>query len=697
MEQPPEFVDLLLARRNDCDILWASRPMESLAPHKLPPESKYSRQQMIQAVLNDERVKLTIVSLAKLRKVDVSKVVKEASMMANEMASKARLPTVRWIGVIITKVIKRIFLSIYINESAIYRIKKEMQISQVQYVFAPSHRSYLDFILLSYILFSYDMALPNIASGMDFYQMYIIGELLRQTGAFYIRRTFSTDLLYKRIFQSYVMCLVEHSDRAIEFFIEGTRSRSLKSIVPKFGLLSTILESLLEGSVPDIHFVPISINYERPPEELLFAYELLGVPKPKESTTGLFQSLSILQKPCGYGRIFFNIGEPISACHFLSMEYRKTKVLSPYTKLSSTVTEKLAYSIIDSHKKNTILMPFNIIALLFNERSQTQPDDPYTLDTLVGDYLWCKNLLQVFNATVHTERFGDKNNASTSDVKEEILNTLKPHEELLGFDESKYLRLRERHKTTKLKNNGRVKGHTLSEKTMQIAVSVVNISIYLNPTLSFFIKPAIVTLVIGVEGVEIGAAFKRYELLRTLLSTEFAMPAIEDESMMKSEWEETLNLLLRKNYISIQNNSYIKGHNLKVLSLLYNVMLPFVDVIYITCLVLFEWKESISNYITIEALLIEGQKQAEAAFFEGNVWGKHPYSLSLDLFNTTISNLIAQGILVPCERQSMYQADKIRLALILTELRSLSLKRPVGSYYNMILLPELQSAMQSKL
>lgn len=121
------------------------------------------------------------------------------------------------------------------------RMKKEMQISQVQYVYTPTHRSYLDFILLSYILFSYDMALPNIASGMDFYQMYVVGEVLRKTGAFYMRRSFSDDVLYKTIFRSYVTSLVKNSDRAIEFFIEGTRSRSLKSIAPKFGMLILII------------------------------------------------------------------------------------------------------------------------------------------------------------------------------------------------------------------------------------------------------------------------------------------------------------------------------------------------------------------------------------------------------------------------------------------------------------------------
>ncbi|XP_076642994.1 dihydroxyacetone phosphate acyltransferase [Halictus rubicundus] len=690
MNRPVESVDLLLARRKDCDILWASRPMDPLLPHKIPFESKYSRNQMIEAVLNDERVKLAITSVAATQQLDINKVVQEARVMVNEMASKAHLATVRWLGVIITKVLKRIFQSIHVNENVLLRLKKEMQISQVQYVYAPTHRSYLDFIILSYVLFSYDMALPNIASGMDFYQMYIIGELLRKTGAFYMRRSFSNDLLYKKVFQSYVTSLVKHSDRAIEFFIEGTRSRSLKSIIPKFGLLSTILESLLEGGVPDIHFIPISISYERPPEELLFAYELLGVPKPKESTFGLLQSLSILQKPYAYGCVFFNIGEPISTCSFLSMEVRKEKVLSPYTKLPSTVRENLAYHIIDSHKKNTVLMPVNLIALLFNERCQMYPDNPYTLDSLVNDYLWCRNALETFNATIHPKKTDDRNGA-----RQEILNTLKIHEELLMFDSSEVLRLKQRHKSMKLKSITRVKGHTLTEKTMGIAVSVINISLYLNPTLSFLTKPAIVALAIGTEGVEHDTAFKRYTLLRTMMSTEFAMPLIEDELTMKLEWEETLNILLRLNYINILNNKYIRGENTKLFSLLYNVLLPFVDAIYITCLVLFEWGES--SDITVKAVSTEAQKRAEKAFLEGHEWGNHPYSLSLDLFSTSISNLVLQSILVPAEKRNTYRVDKIRLASVLGQLHDLSLKRPPGSYRNAVLLSPTPPAVQAKL
>lgn len=68
------------------------------------------------------------------------------------------------------------------------------------------------------------------------------------------------------------------------------------------------------------------------------------------------------------------------------------------------------------------------------------------------------------------------------------------------------------------------------------------------------------------------------------------MPLIEDESVMKSEWEETLNLLLLQNCISIQNGTYIQRNNTKIFSLLYNVILPFIDTVYVTCLVLFEVK-----------------------------------------------------------------------------------------------------------
>lgn len=59
------------------------------------------------------------------------------------------------------------------------------------------------------------------------------------------------------------------------------------------GMMQMVLEPFFKGEVFDISLVPISISYDRVMEESLLAHELLGVPKPKE-TTGV------------HGRVFYH-------------------------------------------------------------------------------------------------------------------------------------------------------------------------------------------------------------------------------------------------------------------------------------------------------------------------------------------------------------------------------------------------------
>ncbi|KAG5336694.1 GNPAT acyltransferase, partial [Acromyrmex charruanus] len=676
MERNTKFVDLLEDRRRDCDFLWATRPMDPALPHMLPPDSVYDRERIMQAVLQDKQVKVAIDTIAKTTGVGVKDVENNARAMINEMASKADLATVRWIAIFITKAMKRMFSQIYINEIMLSNLKKETRISQAQYIYVPSHRSYLDFILLSYILFSYDMALPNIAAGMDFYNMKIVGELLRKTGAFYIRRSFSNDLLYKQIFRSYINTIVSHSDRAIEFFIEGTRSRSQKSTIPKYGLLSIIIESLLQGDVPDIHFVPMSINYERPPEELLFVYEMLGIPKPKESTARLFRSLSILQKPFSHGRIFFNIGEPISASRFVDKAYRQKKILQPSFKIPSSVVENIAYLIIESHKKNTILMPINIIALLLNEKVQTKPKEPYTLDLLIQDYQWFKSFV---TKSLKALMYGTETTDNDM-IKQEILESLKPHDELIVFDSSNTLKIKQRHKRMKQLNYSNIKGYPLSEQTLQIAVPAINIAIYSNPTFAFLAEIVFITATIGENGIETEIALERYELLRRLFSTEFAMRPIEDKDLIKIEWEKSLNVLISQNCLHTVNDLIFIGNNTKLFSILHNIILPFIDVTYVTCILLSEWTERTSVELTDRTILIETQKEVERLIFETKDRCQHPYCLSLDLYNTVWSSLLSQGIIAYQKHTNTYRTDKAKLTYLIGALLELPLRHPTEIY-----------------
>ena len=48
----------------------------------------------------------------------------------------------------------------------------------------------------------------------------------------------------------------------IEFFLEGTRSRFGKSLIPKHGLISNVVEAYQQGMIQDCYFVPVSYVYE---------------------------------------------------------------------------------------------------------------------------------------------------------------------------------------------------------------------------------------------------------------------------------------------------------------------------------------------------------------------------------------------------------------------------------------------------
>ena len=57
--------------------------------------------------------------------------------------------------------------------------------------------------------------------------------------------------------------------------------------------------------------MPVSISYERVLEENLYSFELAtGLPKPKESTSGLFKALSVFKE--NFGNIYTYFGQPFS-------------------------------------------------------------------------------------------------------------------------------------------------------------------------------------------------------------------------------------------------------------------------------------------------------------------------------------------------------------------------------------------------
>ena len=175
-------------------------------------------------------------------------------------------------------------------------------------VLLPSHKSHVDYLVLSDVLYINGIAPPLIAAG-DNLSFFPLGPILRRAGAFFIRRSFKGRKLYPQIVDAYVRkILVEGWN--VELFVEGGRSRTGKLLPPKLGILSMIVDAALKLSDREIHFVPISIGYERIIEERSYVHELAGGEKQPESMAGLLSSSRVLRSK--YGRLYLTFGEPMS-------------------------------------------------------------------------------------------------------------------------------------------------------------------------------------------------------------------------------------------------------------------------------------------------------------------------------------------------------------------------------------------------
>jgi glycerol-3-phosphate O-acyltransferase len=104
----------------------------------------------------------------------------------------------------------------------------------------------------------------------------VIPFLIRSSGAFfYKKKEYKNSRLYKIIFDKYVELLLRDGNN-MEFFIEGTRSRTGKILKPQCEFLNTIFDTVYNDKVNDVLLVPLTINYEKVLEGDTFPSELLG-------------------------------------------------------------------------------------------------------------------------------------------------------------------------------------------------------------------------------------------------------------------------------------------------------------------------------------------------------------------------------------------------------------------------------------
>lgn len=218
--------------------------------------------------------------------------------------------------VLLRRVLRRLWDSLYdgVHVAHIERLHDLAPGHELVYV--PCHRSHIDYLLLSYVLYQHGLALPHVAAGINL-NLPLVGPLLRRGGAFFLRRSFrgfKGERLYSAVFHEYLAALLVRGS-PLEYFIEGGRSRSGRSLAPKVGMLDMTVRSALRAPERPLAFVPVYIGYEKLIEGSRYASELAGAPKKKETLLGFFRSLKALR---GYfGRVYLAIGEPLRLADWL--------------------------------------------------------------------------------------------------------------------------------------------------------------------------------------------------------------------------------------------------------------------------------------------------------------------------------------------------------------------------------------------
>ncbi|MCP4472205.1 MAG: glycerol-3-phosphate 1-O-acyltransferase PlsB [Gammaproteobacteria bacterium] len=182
-----------------------------------------------------------------------------------------------------------------------------------QLVYVPCHRSHVDYLLLSYVIYNENLAIPYIAAG-DNLNIPFIGRILRGGGAFFIRRGFRDNRLYGAIMRSYIQQLVKLGV-PLEYFIEGGRSRTGRLLKPRYGMLGMTLKSYIKTQARALAFVPVYIGYEKLIEGKSYLGELYGEKKKKESTLGALSAIFRLKGH--FGKVTASFGEPIVVADLL--------------------------------------------------------------------------------------------------------------------------------------------------------------------------------------------------------------------------------------------------------------------------------------------------------------------------------------------------------------------------------------------
>jgi glycerol-3-phosphate O-acyltransferase len=351
------------------------------------------RRTLVDRIVHSDTVRQAVAAKARRDGIEIFEAEAQARKYAREIAADYSYSFIRIAEILLNWFWNRIYRGVQVFHFSDFREAQQGH----EIVYVPCHRSHIDYMLLSFILYRRGFVPPHIAAGINL-NMPVVGRLLRSGGAFFLRRSFRAQPLYSAVFNEYVRTIIDKGV-ALEYFVEGTRSRTGRSLPPRAGMLSITVRAFLRDRNRPVMFQPVYIGYERLAEGTSYISELSGKQKKPESLADFRNVVNILRK--NYGQVQVSFGEPIRLNPLLD-EYAPDwaeQAVDPQSKPDWLVpmVNELAERIIVNINGAVHVNPVNLLAaaLLATRKQALDEED---LETMLGLY---KRLIRM---TAYSER-----------------------------------------------------------------------------------------------------------------------------------------------------------------------------------------------------------------------------------------------------------------------------------------------------
>ncbi|PTQ89324.1 glycerol-3-phosphate 1-O-acyltransferase PlsB [Agitococcus lubricus] len=318
------------------------------------------RRNLMHSILQSNAVREAIAVESKEQQMTPELLEEKARAYVNEIAADYSYQVIRGLQITLNWLWNRLYDGINVHHfDTVTDVAQDHEV-----VYVPCHRSHIDYLLLSYVIFTRGLMPPHIAAGANL-NIPVIGPILRRGGAFFLKRSFKGDQLYAAVFTEYLH-LITTKGFPIEYFIEGGRSRTGRLLPPKAGMLAMTVKSFIRDNTRPIVFIPTYIGYERLMEGSTYIGELRGASKEQESIWQVLQTTRKIEKI--FGKVHLSFGEPIYLEPLLDAEnpqWRDT-VIDSQVKLPwlNRSVDKLARQINTHINQAAVINPITLLSLV---------------------------------------------------------------------------------------------------------------------------------------------------------------------------------------------------------------------------------------------------------------------------------------------------------------------------------------------